>query len=63
MGYREQLQMLMDDPKGMAHQNGYSIPENISDPKDMVMHLIKTGQVPNPLLQRVMPLVNFMNGK
>ena len=60
---QEQLQEVMNDPQGMGKKNGYSIPENMRDPREMVQHLIMTGQVSTPLLQRVMPLIQRMQGK
>ena len=57
----EQLQQVMNDPQGMAQKAGYNIPPEITnDPKAMVQHLIMTGQVSNPLLQRIMPLIQRM---
>lgn len=59
----QQLQQLMNDPQGMAQRAGYTIPDNIKDPQAMVQHLIMTGQVSNPLLQRIMPMIQRMTGK
>jgi len=59
----KQLQELMKDPQGMAQRAGYSIPESVRDPQAMVQHLIMTGQVSNPILQRIMPMIQRMNGK
>ena len=60
---QEQLQEVMNDPQGMGKKNGYDIPENMRDPREMVQHLIMTGQVSSPLLQKVMPLIQRMQGK
>ena len=60
----EQLQQLMKDPKAAAQKAGYQIPDNLmNDPKAMVQHLIMTGQVSNPMLQRIMPMIQKMGGK
>lgn len=59
----EQLKQLMNDPQGMAQKAGYNIPDTIKDPQAMVQHLIMTGQVSNPMLQRIMPMIQRMNGK
>ena len=57
----KQLQELMKDPQGMAQKAGYNIPPEIAaDPKAMVQHLIMTGQVSNPMLQRIMPIIQRM---
>ena len=57
----QQLQQLINDPQGMAQKVGYNIPPEIAnDPKAMVQHLIMTGQVPSPMLQRIMPMIQRM---
>ena len=57
----KQLQQLMSDPQGMAQKAGYNIPSEMTgDPKAMVQHLIMTGQISNPLLQRIMPMIQKM---
>jgi len=61
---REKLEQIRNDPLGMAKQAGFQIPEELAnDPKQMVMHLIGSGQVTNPMLQRIMPMIRQMNGK
>ena len=58
------LQQLQNDPGAAAKQSGYNIPENLyNDPKAMVQHLIMTGQVSSPMLQRIMPMIQRMGGK
>lgn len=61
---QEQMQKLQSDPIGMGRERGYQIPEELSgDPRAMVQHLIMTGQVSNPLLQRIMPMIQKMGGR
>ena len=56
--YEEQVRQIQNDPVGMGQKSGYQIPPEIrNDPKAMVQHLIMTGQVPNPILQRIMPMI------
>ena len=60
----EQLQQLKNDPRGIGQKAGYQIPDEIgNDPKAMVQHLIMTGQVSSPILQRIMPMIQRMGGK
>lgn len=59
----KQLQELMNDPQGMAQRAGYTIPDSIKNPQEMVQHLIMTGQVSSPILQRIMPMIQRMSGK
>ena len=57
------IQQLQQDPVGAAKQAGYNIPPNMAnDPRQMVMHLIQTGQVSNPMLQKIMPMLNKLGG-
>ena len=60
-GQQDQMQQLQRDPVGMAKQAGYQIPENLAgNPQAMVMHLIQSGQVSNPMLQKIMPMIQRM---
>ena len=57
----KQLQQLMQDPQGATQRAGFKIPdEMMGDPKQMVMHLINSGQVQGPVLQRIMPMIRMM---
>ena len=61
---QEQMAQVRNDPVGMARQKGYDIPDELAnDPKAMVQHLIMTGQVSNPVLQRIMPMIQSMMRK
>ena len=58
------MQQLQQDPIGMAKQAGYNIPQNLAgNPQAMVQHLIQSGQVSNPMLQKIMPMIQRMGGK
>lgn len=58
------LQQLQQNPIGAARQAGFNIPENLANnPQAMVQHLIQTGQVSNPMLQRIMPMMQKLMGK
>ena len=58
------MQQLQQDPIGMAQKAGYNIPQNLaSNPQAMVQHLIQSGQVSNPMLQKIMPMIQRMGGK
>ena len=63
-GSAPNMQQLQQDPIGMARQAGYNIPENLAgNPQAMVQHLIQTGQVSNPMLQKIMPMIRQLGGK
>ena len=58
------LQQLQQDPIGAAKRAGFNIPENIAgNPQAMVQHLIQTGQVSNPMMQKIMPMIQRLTGK
>ena len=57
------MQQLQQDPVGMAQKAGYNIPPQLANnPQAMVQHLIQTGQVSNPMLQKIMPMLNKLGG-
>ena len=57
------IQKLQQNPIGMAKQAGYNIPENLAgNPQAMVQHLIQSGQVSNPMLQKIMPMIQKLGG-
>ena len=58
---QDAMQRLQSDPLGMARQAGYQIPESMAgNPQAMVQHLIQSGQVSNPMLQRILPMIRQM---
>ena len=57
------MQQLQSDPVGMAKRAGFNIPDNIAgNPQAMVQHLIQTGQVSTPMLQKIMPMIQKLGG-
>ena len=61
---QNQLQQLKSDPIGMGKQRGYQIPDNLAgNPQAMVMHLIQSGQVGGPAMQRIMPMIQKLTGR
>lgn len=58
------MQDIKNDPVGVGRGQGYNIPDSMGrDPRAIAMHLIQTGQVGGPLLQKVMPMIQRMMGK
>ena len=58
------MQQLQHDPVGMAKQAGYDIPQNLAgNPQAMVQHLIQSGQISNPMLQKIMPMMQRLGLK
>lgn len=63
-GMQEKLKQLQSNPAEFIRNAGMNVPEEIlNDPKAMVQHLIMTGQVSSPVLQRIMPMIKMMGGK
>ena len=61
---RNMLKQLKSNPKEFIQLAGASIPEEMmNDPQAMVQHMIMTGQVSNPVLQRIMPMIRQLSGK
>ena len=60
----DQLRQLQNDPIGMGRQRGFQIPDNLAgNPQAMVQHLIQTGQVGGPMLQRILPMMQKLGLK
>ena len=61
---QDKLKEIMNDPRAAAEKAGYQIPdEMMGDPKQMVMHLVNSGQISSPILQRIMPMIRQMGGR
>ena len=64
MNMQEAMKQLQSNPGEFFKRAGVNIPEEImNDPQAMVMHLINSGKVSNPLMQMVMPMIRQMTGK
>lgn len=60
----ELLQQLKNNPREFIERAKVNIPEELmNDPKAMVQHLIMSGQVGGPLLQRIMPMIRQVGGR
>jgi len=58
------MQDVQRDPIGIGRDKGYQIPDNLAgNPQAMVQHLIRTGQVSNPMLQKIMPMMQRLGVK
>ena len=53
------LERLQHDPRAFFKQAGVNVPdEMLNDPKQMVMHLIQSGQVKNPMIGQFLKMMN-----
>ena len=60
---RDPMQMMKDlkaRPSGFMKEAGYNVPESMSDPQQIVNHLMQTGQLPQNRLTRAMQIFNGM---
>jgi len=58
---QDAMAQLRQDPAGMIKQAGYNVPDNLAgNPQATVMHLIQTGQVSSPLMQRILPMLRSL---
>ena len=61
---QEAMAQLRSDPSGMIRRAGYNVPDEIAgNPQATVMHLIQTGQVGGPAMQRIQPMLNMLMGR
>jgi len=61
MNMQAAMGQLQANPLQMIRQAGYNIPEELAgNPQATVMHLIQSGQVSGPLMQRIQPMLNMM---
>ena len=61
---QDALRKLQENPREFLAKAGASVPDEImNDPQAIVMHLIRTGQVNSPVLQRVMPMIRQLGGR
>lgn len=56
----EALREIKADPVGVLRQHGLNVPAGVTDPMQMVNHLIQTGQVGGPRLQMVQQMMGRM---
>lgn len=57
------IQDIQNDPVGTGKEAGYIVPPNLAgNAQAMVQHLIQSGQVSNPMLQKIMPMIQRLGG-
>lgn len=55
---------LRSNPAEMVRNAGYSVPDEISgNPQATVMHLLQTGQIGGPMMQRIQPMLKNLGVK
>lgn len=54
------VQQIRANPAAMLKQRGLTIPEGMSDPQQIIQHLVQSGQVPNAKYQQAMQAAQMM---
>lgn len=63
MTMQDAMQELRQHPAQLMKKAGFNVPEQIAnDPQASVIHLIRTGQVGGPMMQRIQPMLNMLMG-
>ena len=61
---QDAMTQLRSNPAQMIRQSGYNVPDEIANnPQATVMHLIQSGQVGGPMMQRIQPMLNMLTGR
>lgn len=64
MNRQPTMQDIQKDPIGMGRKAGYQIPDNIgNNPQAIFQHLLQTGQITNPMMQKLMPMMQRLGLK
>jgi hypothetical protein len=64
MDWNALMGQLQANPGDALKTAGYNVPDElVNNPQATVMHLLQTGQVSNPLMQRIQPFLNHMGVK
>lgn len=53
----QMVQQLQANPAAMLRSRGLNIPDGMSNPQQIVQHLVQSGQVPNSRLQQIMQMM------
>ena len=61
ISFQDAMKQLQAHPAQLMKQAGFNVPDNIANnPQASVMHLIQSGQVGGPMMQRIQPLLSRM---
>ena len=57
---RQAVQQIKADPAGFLKQAGVNVPGGMTDPRQIINHLLQTGQVGNAKYQQVLQMMGQM---
>ena len=60
---RQEIGRIRNDPGAYLRQRGFSIPEGLTDPKEITQHLLRSGQVGSGRLRQVMNILGAPGAK
>lgn len=64
MTMQDAMKQLQANPAQMIKQAGFNVPdEYANNPQQAVMHMIQSGQVGGPMMQRIRPMLNMLMGR
>lgn len=63
MNPQQMLQQLQKDPVGVLKQRGISVPDGMTNPQQIINHLLQTRQLTNPRLQMLQQIAGKMFGR
>lgn len=60
---QDAMQQLKDHPAATLKQAGLSIPDGMTDPSQILQHLMQSGQISNPRLQMAQRMMGMLGRK
>ena len=59
---QQAIQQLRSNPASVLKQAGLSVPDGMSNPQQIIQHLLQSGQVPQARYQQAMQMMGRMQG-
>lgn len=64
MTMQQAMTELRSHPADLIKQAGFNVPANLAgNPQATVMHLMQTGQIRSPIMQRIQPMLNLLTSR
>lgn len=57
MNPMQRLQALKQNPSSVLQQAGFSVPQGMSNPQQIIQHLIQSGQIPQNRYAKVLQIL------
>lgn len=54
------MRQLRDNPTATLKQAGYSIPDGMTDPSQIIQHLMQSGQINTPKMQMTQRMMSLL---